>query len=178
MGPDVGRKEPFVRDTICSDAKYLRIRRDDAAFNSMHHHATTIYYIFCRILHPVLFATVHKVHLKEILHDSWCLLFRHIFDPVCTYFIFVNCFEITATFHFSSFWIHSSKMPDGNSLPCCWKCRGTFHQPAYCNNDDNAVTQVWTVFTLRLASHFRDSVGSFFLTECGGCDTGASEEVC
>jgi hypothetical protein len=40
----------------------------------------------------------------------------------------------------------------------------TFLHPAYCNNDDNAVTQVWIVFTLRLASHFRDWVCSFFNT--------------
>jgi len=110
-----------------------------------------------------------------------CLMFlvhAHLVT-LCSHFIFVNCFEITATFHFSSFWIQNLKMPDGNGLPCCWNCWETFHQPAYCNNNDDAVTQVWTVFTLRLASHFRNSVCSFFFqTECGGCDRGTNDEVC
>lgn len=66
LGPNIGRKEPFVRNTICSDAKYLRIltssRRDDAAFNSMRRHTTT--------LRPILFATLRNVQLTEILHDA------------------------------------------------------------------------------------------------------------
>jgi hypothetical protein len=97
-GLTMEEKEPFVRGTICSDAKYLRIltciRRDGAAFYSMHLQATT--------LRPILFASLHSVQLNG--DSARCLIFFFFFfffDFVCSHFIFVNCFEITATSPFS-----------------------------------------------------------------------------